>query len=217
MASRTRKGPELTYFTTEKELLAIMWALQTFQNYLHGAEIINMMDHLALTFLKMCKFVNAQLSRWILAIQYYIIKVEHLPGKQNVMADVLSRLHDEESYKKNREKTRVIINALAYEWTPEIKNSVRNIPQQLKEDKRVQQLKHEITCNVDECARFKIIDNTLYHFSGTDYRIYVSTGPIKMLIKECHISYGHPGAEKTNKVLRENVGAPRKILSDRGT
>lgn len=55
-----------------------------------------------------------------MAIQDYKIKVEHLPGKQNVMVDVLSRLHDEKSYRKNRGETRVIINALTYEWTPDI-------------------------------------------------------------------------------------------------
>lgn len=37
-ASKTLKGPELIYFTTEKELLAIMWALQKFRTHLHGSE-----------------------------------------------------------------------------------------------------------------------------------------------------------------------------------
>lgn len=74
MESRNLEGPEFAYITTEKELLATVWALQKLRTCLHGAEIINRTDHLALTFL-------------------------NLPGKQNVMADVLSRLHDEESYR----------------------------------------------------------------------------------------------------------------------
>lgn len=118
--SHTLKGPILTYFTTEKELLEIVWSLQKFRTYLHGVGIINRTDQLALTFLKTCKFVNARLTRWILAIQDYKIKIEHLPGKGNIMADVLSRIHNDETYKKNRGETLVTINALNYQWTKEI-------------------------------------------------------------------------------------------------
>lgn len=71
LTSRTLRGPELTYYTTEKKLLAIVWALQKVRTYLHGAAITNCTYHLALTFLKTCKFVNARLTRWILAIQDY--------------------------------------------------------------------------------------------------------------------------------------------------
>ena len=78
---------------TEKELSAIVWALQKFRTYLQGAEIINRTDHMALTFLKTCKLVNARLTRWILAIQDYSIAIEHCPGRQNIAADLLSRQH----------------------------------------------------------------------------------------------------------------------------
>ena len=77
LASRTLKGPELSYFNTEKELLAIVWALQKFRTYLQGAHIINRTDHMALTFLRTCKFMNARLTRWILVIQDYNISIEH--------------------------------------------------------------------------------------------------------------------------------------------
>ena len=62
LASRTLKGPELPYFAIEKELLAIVWASQKFRPYLQGARIINRTDHMALTFLKTCKFVNEHLT-----------------------------------------------------------------------------------------------------------------------------------------------------------
>ena len=47
---------------------------------------------MALTFLRTCKFTNARLTRWILAIQDYIT-MEHYPGKENIAAGLLSRLH----------------------------------------------------------------------------------------------------------------------------
>ena len=100
LASRTLKGPELSYFTTEKELLVIVWALQKFRTYLQGAHIINRTDHMALTFLRTCRFVNARLTRWILAIQDYDITMEHCPGKENIAADLLSRQHPDKDWQK---------------------------------------------------------------------------------------------------------------------
>ena len=101
LASRTLKGPELSYFTTEKELLAIVWALQKFRTYLQGARIINRTDHMALTFLRTCKFVNARLTRWILSIQDYNIVMEHCPGRENIAADLLSRQHPDKHSNTN--------------------------------------------------------------------------------------------------------------------
>ena len=93
-ASRTLKGAELAYFTTEKELLAIVWSLQKFRSYLLGARIHVMTDHAALTFLKECKLAHARLTRWSLAIQDYDMTIQHCEGKKNIVADVLSRLPD---------------------------------------------------------------------------------------------------------------------------
>ena len=50
--SRTLRGSELNYFTTEKELLALVWALPKYHSFLWGAVIIHRTDHMALTFLR---------------------------------------------------------------------------------------------------------------------------------------------------------------------
>ena len=49
-ASRALHGAELSYFTTEKELLGIVWSLQKFRSYLLGSKIFVLTDHKALTF-----------------------------------------------------------------------------------------------------------------------------------------------------------------------
>ena len=86
----------------EKELLSIVWALQKFWTYLQRARIINPTDNMVLTFLKTCKFVKAKSTHWILAIQDYNIEVEHCPGRENVVADMLSRLYPETDWKKRK-------------------------------------------------------------------------------------------------------------------
>ena len=52
--SRVLKGPELFYFTTEKELLAIKWSLENLHMYIFGIEVNIYSDHKVLSFLKSC-------------------------------------------------------------------------------------------------------------------------------------------------------------------
>ena len=50
-ASKTLNGPQLHYFVTEKELLAVIFALEKFRSYILGSKIIVYSDHSALKFL----------------------------------------------------------------------------------------------------------------------------------------------------------------------
>ena len=90
-ASRTLKGPELNFFTSEKELLAIVWSLEKFKTYLFGSQITIKTDHRALSFLKRCKFLSSRLLRWALVIQHYDLEIKYITGKDNIIADLFSR------------------------------------------------------------------------------------------------------------------------------
>ena len=50
-ASKTLTGPQLNYATTEKELLAVVFAMDKFRSYLVGDKAIVYMDHAALKYL----------------------------------------------------------------------------------------------------------------------------------------------------------------------
>ena len=200
LASRTLQGPELAYFTTEKELLAIVWVLQKFRTYLQGARIINRTDHMALTFLKTCKFVNARLTRWILTIQDYNIEVEHCLGRENVVADMLSRLHPEKDWEKEKDYSTVTINELKYVGSKRLKNYLQNIPQAQMEDERVQIIKRKVAREEEETTRYKIQDGILYQKARDVKKIYLHRKAIEMLIWEGHKAYGHIGADKSYKI-----------------
>lgn len=90
-ASRSLKGVELNYVTTDLELLATGWALLKFRTFLMGSKVQIQTDHKALNFLMICRSLSGRLTRLILCIQSYDLKVIHIPGKENVIADALSR------------------------------------------------------------------------------------------------------------------------------
>jgi hypothetical protein len=50
-ASETLTGPQLNYATTEKKLLAVVFAIKKFRSYLVGAKVIVYTDHSALKYL----------------------------------------------------------------------------------------------------------------------------------------------------------------------
>ena len=66
-ASKTLIGAQLNYATTEKELLAVVFAIE-FKSYLVGAKIIVYTDHAALKYLLTKKDAKPHVIRWILLI-----------------------------------------------------------------------------------------------------------------------------------------------------
>jgi hypothetical protein len=67
-AIKTLSGPQLNYAITEKELLAVIFAIDKFRSYLVGAKVIVYTDHAALKYLLTKKDAKLQLIRWILLL-----------------------------------------------------------------------------------------------------------------------------------------------------
>lgn len=90
--SRTLSVTEQNYATNEKELLAIVWALQKLRNYLYGiADLTIYTDHQSLIYSISERNPNSKLKRWKNFIAEYGAELKYKPGHQNVVADALSR------------------------------------------------------------------------------------------------------------------------------
>jgi hypothetical protein len=67
-ASKTLIGPQLNYATMEKELLAVIFAIEKFRSYLVGAKVIVYTNHASLMYLLTKKDAKPCLIRWILLL-----------------------------------------------------------------------------------------------------------------------------------------------------
>ncbi|CAM8951195.1 unnamed protein product [Rhodiola kirilowii] len=95
-ASRTLDSAQRNYSTTEKELLAVVFALEKFRSYLLGAKVIVFSDHAAIRYLMKKKEAKPRLIRWILLLQEFDVEIRDKKGIENTVADHLSRIVREE-------------------------------------------------------------------------------------------------------------------------
>ena len=91
-ASRTLNAHEQNYSTLEKELLAIVWSVKYFRPYLYGRKFLIQTDHQPLKWLHSLKEPNSRIIRWRILLDEFQFDIEYLSGKENRVADFLSRI-----------------------------------------------------------------------------------------------------------------------------
>ena len=91
-ASKTLNEAQRNYTTMEKELLAVVYALDKFRSYLIGLDIVIFTDHSAMKYLLTKQNSKARLIRWVILLQEFNIQIRDKKGVENVVVDHLSRL-----------------------------------------------------------------------------------------------------------------------------
>ena len=93
--SRALASAEKNYSSTEKECLALVWAVQHLRPYLEGQRFTLRTDHDALKWLMNLRSPSGRLTRWSLRLQEFDFDVVYKPGSTHALADGPSRMMTE--------------------------------------------------------------------------------------------------------------------------
>lgn len=89
--SEKMTGTQLNYSTYAKELLTLVRALQVWQHYLLPNEFVIHTDHESLKWLKGQGKLSKRHARWVEFIETFPYTIKYETGRENVVADALSR------------------------------------------------------------------------------------------------------------------------------
>jgi hypothetical protein len=176
---------ETRYPTHEQEELAIIIALKKWRHYLHGTKVKVLTDHKSLVYLDTQPNLSNRQLRWNEFLSQFDLDIEYTKGKENVVADALSRRSDHEEQKVNV----IAVSYLrAVDLISVIKSTYEIDPECVKLLK-------------DPGREFSVKNGVIYK----DNRIYVpnKTDIKTQIMNESHDSplSGHVGTAKTTELV----------------
>ena len=211
-ASRTFNEAQENYSTTEKEMLAIVFACEKFRQYILGSHVIIHTDHVAIKYLMSKKEAKPRLIRWVLLLQEFDLEIKDKKGCDNVIADHLSRVE-----RSTAEEEKVILTenfpdeklfkvSFQLPWYADIVNYLACgvVPSEFS-----YQQKRKLRTD----SRYYIWDDPLLFKRGADMiiRRCVPENEQGKIMNECHASPygGHFSGERTaHKILKSGFYWP---------
>ncbi|XP_055711553.1 uncharacterized protein K02A2.6-like [Phlebotomus papatasi] len=206
-ASKSLSPTEQRYCQTEKEALALVWAVEKFSTYLLGRVFELETDHKALEVIfrptsKTC----ARIERWLLRLQSFQFKVIYKKGSDNI-ADCLSRLpthKEQESFDEEDEHlVRAIVESAAIDVT-ELDNAAERDP--VMKELRTCVLSGKWSSSLKEFQAFKDEFSTSGNLVIRGSKIVVPSLLRPRMLALGH--EGHPGETAMKQRLRSRVWWP---------
>nr|GEZ43609.1 reverse transcriptase domain-containing protein [Tanacetum cinerariifolium] len=204
-ASKIMNQAESNYTTTEKEMLAVVYAFEKFRSYIIMNKSIIYTDQSALKYLFVKKDAKARLLRWIMLLQEFDFKVIDTRGAENYAADHLSRLenpYENIFYPKEINETFPLesLNKVAHKnpstpWFADLANYYAG---------------NFIIKGIDFMGPFSSSKGNKYILVAVDY--------LSKWVKAKALPTNDPRVVvKFLKSLFSRFGTPKAIISDRGT
>ncbi|RWS03567.1 gag-pol fusion protein-like protein [Dinothrombium tinctorium] len=214
---RSLNKAEKNYSTTEKECLAVMYAVKAFQQYLHGRRFKIVSDHHALCWIRKMKNGNSKLMRWSIELSTYGYYVEYRAGKKHADADCLSRYPSDafEAKLLNSTKDPEEVHERIVYFTQNEQSELMDIDKWI-EQQRNDQLCKNIRAKIERglAEDFTIIDGLLFKRVKTkvDFKdlIVVPAKLRRTVLTEFHNCTigGHFGQKKTTEKINTRFWWP---------
>jgi len=200
--SRTLKEAERNYYTTELELLAIVCGCKKFRNYIVGHPTKVLTDHKALIFLNQCQLLNPRLTRWAITLQEFNLEILHIPGKENIGADMLTRYPQSEKDEGGRNVTNITINKLLlHEYSRTLTNQFKHMGELQRQDTKLNRIINRIqSVPIKHFIISKQLLFSIHH--EAEYRLMIPEIMKVQLIQETHWYLGHVGTYKVYQALK---------------
>ncbi|KAF8746754.1 hypothetical protein RHS01_08828 [Rhizoctonia solani] len=214
--SKSFLGAEANYDTHDKELLAIIKALEEWQIFLEATDkpIQVFTDHRNLEYWMQAQTFNRRHAQWRIFLSDFNFEIHYRPGKQSGKPDALSRRSD---YVDSPQEPEVMLPAEVFANSSETElEIVTKIREKLKEDPSLEPIIQFLTEDADNAPpsirkayRDYDWEEDLLWYRGK--LVVPDSEPLKeRLLKEFHDSplAGHPGQQRTLELLSRNYWWP---------
>ncbi|KAI3448670.1 hypothetical protein Pfo_005335 [Paulownia fortunei] len=185
--SKKLSGATLNYPTYDKELYALVRTLETWQHYLWPKEFVIHTDHESLKHLKGQHKLSRRHAKWVEFIETFPYVIKYKQGKENVVADALSRRYALLSTLDSK--------LLGFEYIKELYATDSDFGDLFK------------NCTKGGCGKFYLHDDFLFR----ENKLCVPHSSLReLLVREAHSGglMGHFGVAKTLGVLHEHFFWP---------
>ena len=195
----------------EKEAYSVIYCLKKLRAYLLGAEFKVLTDHKPLLCLFTKEMVNTKIQRWAVLMAEFGAKVEYRKGKNNVRADMLSRITGQsEMAVFEADEEWVTLEDEADQAAPRLPSDTDDLND--NEVRRAQSVEYqeEIDMANRNEGTWVYADALLYSTArpGQDQAVYprlmLPSAYRKGIISKCHEESGHAGLLKTLRRIQEN-------------
>jgi RNase H-like domain found in reverse transcriptase/Reverse transcriptase (RNA-dependent DNA polymerase)/Integrase zinc binding domain len=216
--SKTFSPTERNYEIYDRELLAIIRALEEWRHYLQGSPhpVTILSDHKNLTFYREAQKLNRRQARWSLYLSEFDVKLIHLPGDKMVQSDTLSRRPDFTPAKDNDNEDVILladdlfVNLVDLDLQKRIQNcnafdsdATEAIKILLESDSNT------IRSELEDWTLENIDDDKVLFYKGKNYIPQDATLRRDIVRKyHDHETAGHPGELETYNSIREHYWWP---------
>ena len=210
--SRTFNEAQENYSTTEKEMLAIVFACEKYRPYILGSHVIVHTYHAAIKYLMSKKEAKLRLIRWVLLLQEFDLEIKDKKGCDNVIANHLSRVERSKAEEEEGELTENFLDEQLFQLSfqlPWYADIVNYLACGVVPPKFSYQQKRKLKTD----SKYYIWDDPLLFKRGADMiiRRCVPESEQCKIMNECHASpYGghFSGERTTQKILQSEFYWP---------